>query len=592
MKIINQKTITFKRMKKHVITAFFALLATVVSAQSNFGKDYFGIGEYTKAKEYFESQLATAPAESNYYLGEIARAEGKTDAAMAYYDKGIAADALYPLNFIGKGSIILKTNQKEAELIFSTTLKKNKKNAEVNVAIARAYYQAGLRALVPIKLEIARKVAKKSPLLYIFEGDMLVAEEKNGEAAGKYEQAIYFDPTNTVAALKYAEVYALINEEAAIAKVTPVIAAHPDYTVAYRTLGRVYNSVGKYKSAIESFVKYYGDGQCDSEDLPRLASAYYFTDQFAQSVVLLDQALAKDSMNFVLNRLRMYNAAKTKDPLGVSIATRFFSIQGSTFIDKDYAAYATILADAGKFPEALEQYNKVLASSAAKPETYKELATLYSQMKDHAKAAETTQKYIDMVGGIDVAEGADYYSMGRSWYLAAQSIAKDSTDAGKLLYKDYLVKADTAFGTVCIKSPESHIGNLWRGNANAALDPETTLGLAKPFYEKSLALLQKKLDNGTAMTNSMRKDMITIYRYLAWFYYVKLDKDNAILYCNKILELAPDNVDAKSLIESYNPPAPKVVTKKVKKSAATGAVVAPTAPVAPVAPTAQGPKSK
>jgi len=582
-------------MKKHVITAFFALLVTAVSAQSNFGKDYFGIGEFTKAKEYFEAQLATAPAESNYYLGEIARAEGKADIAMAYYEKGIAADALYPMNFIGKGSILLKSNQKEAELIFSTTLKKNKKNPDVNVAIARAYYQAGLREIVPLKLEIARKVAKKSPSLYIFEGDMLVAEEKNGEAAGKYEQAIYFEPTNTVAALKYAEVYALINEEAAIAKVTPVIAAHPDYTVAYRTLGRVYNSVGKYKSAIESFVKYYGEGQCASEDLPRLASAYYFTDQFTQSVVLLDQALAKDSMNFVLNRLRMYNAAKTKDPIGISVATRFFKIQGSTFIDKDYAAYATILADAGKFTESLEQYNKVLTSSAAKPETYKELATLYYQMKDYAKAAETTQKYIEMVGGIDVAEGADYYSMGRSWYLAAQTLIKDSTETGKLLYKDYLVKADTAFGTVSIKSPESHIGYLWRGNANAALDPETTLGLAKPYYEKSLTIIQKKLDSGTALTNSLKKDLITIYRYLAWFNYVKLDKDNTILYCNKILELAPDNTDAKSLIDSYNPPVPKMVMKKVKKSTTSTAVpapVAPTAPIAPTAPTSQGPKSK
>jgi hypothetical protein len=65
------------------------------------------------------------------------------------------------------------------------------------------------------------------------------------------------------------------------------------------------------------------------------------------------------------------------------------------------------------------------------------------------------------------------------------------------------------------------------------------------------------------------------------------------LYCNKILALAPDNADAKSLIDNYNPPAPKVMIKKVKKSgSATGSVVAPTAPVPPVAPTTQGPKSK
>lgn len=572
-------------MKKHVITAIFALLATVAFAESNFGKDHFGLGEFTKAKEYFEAQLATTPAESNYYLGEIALAEGKMDAAMAYYEKGIVADPLYPLNFIGKGSILLKASQKEAELIIAGALKKNKKNPEVNVAIARAYYRAGLRDLVPIKLEIARKVAKKSPLLYILEGDMLVAEKKDGEAAGKYEQAIYFDPSNTVAALKYAEVYALINEEAAIAKVTPVIAAHPDYTVAYRTLGRVYNSVGKYNSAIEAYVKYYGEGKSDDEDLIRLASAYYFTDQYPLSIKLLEEGLAKDSMNFVLNRLRMYNASKMKDSTALRYATRFFSIKDGNFIDKDYAAYATILAQANKYTEALEQYNKVITASAAKPETFKELSTLYAQMKDYAKSAETSQKYIDMVGGIDIAEPTDYYNMGRSWYNAGQLLRNDSTPEGKALAKEYLIKADTAFGVVSIKSPTSHISYLWRGHTNSALDPNTSLGLAKPHYEKALGMILEKIQSGTPIA-TYRRDLINIYRYEAWYYFdVAKDKDSTIVYCNKILELEPTNADAKALIDSYNVPEPKAKATKAKKTAVPAATV-----TAPVAQSATGPK--
>lgn len=564
-------------MKKHVVTAFFALLATVTFAQSNFGKDYFGIGEYAKAKEYFEAQLATAPAESNYFLGEIAFAEGNQDAAAAYFDKGIAADVLYPMNYIGKGKLLLKSNQKEAELIFANTLKKNKKNAEVNVAIARAYYQVGLKNMVAAKLDIARKVAKKSPLLYIFEGDMLAAEQKYGEAAGKYEQAVYFDPSNTVAIIKSAEVYESINPALAVEKLKTVVAAHPDYTVANRNLGRAYNANGMYKNAIESFVTYYGEGNCAFEDIYRLASAYYFTDQYPQSIVLLDQGLARDSMNFVLNRLRMYNAAKTKDVAnGMSIATRFFSMTGNTFIDKDYAAYATILADAGKFAEALEQYNKVITANAAKPETYKELATLYTKIGDYAKSGETWQKFIDMAGGIDVAEGADFYSMGRAWYNAGQALRNDSTDAAKALAKDYFIKADTAFGVVSIKSPESHISYLWRGHTNAALDPNTTQGLAKPHYEKALALILKKVENGASIA-TYKKDLINIYRYEAWYYFdVAKDKDNTILYCNKILELDPANADAKSLIDSYNPPAPKAKGTKVKKAVtATATATAP-----------------
>ncbi len=581
-------------MKKHVITAFFALLVSVAFAESNFGKDYFGIGEYAKAKEYFEGKVATAPAESNYYLGEIAWAAGNAADALAYFEKGIVADALYPMNYIGKGKTLLKNNQKEAELIFAATLKKSKKNAEVNVAIARAYYQVGLMEIVPVKLEIARKVAKKSPLLYIFEGDMLSTTEKFGEAAGKYEQALYYDPTNTVAALKFAEVYALINEDASVEKVKSVIAAHPDYLVAYRTLGRVYNSVGKYNSAIESFVKYYGEGNCEASDLDRLAAAYYWTEQYPKSIVLLDQGLAKDSMNFILNRLRMYNAAKTKDSSGIRIANRFFSIQGRTFLDMDYAAFATILADAGRFNDALEQYNKVITSNAAKPETYKELAILYTKMGDFAKAGETNQKYIDMLGGIDVAEGADYYNMGRSWYNAGQALRNDSTDVGKALAKEYLTRADTAFGVVSIKSPTSHISYLWRGHTNAALDPNTTQGLAKPHYEKALSLIMDKVKNGQPIAN-YRRDLINIYRYEAWYYFdIIKDKDSTIVYCNKILELDPANADAKSLIDSYNPPAPKLITKGVKNKKTTEpvATVPATTVVAPAPQTGNGPKVK
>jgi len=263
---------------------------------------------------------------------------------------------------------------------------------------------------------------------------------------------------------------------------------------------------------------------------------------------------------------------------------------GNTYIDKDYAAYATILADAGKFPEALEQYNKVISANAAKPETYKELATLYTKIGDYAKSGETMQKYIDMVGGIDVAEGADYYSMGRSWYNAGQALRNDSTDAGKALAKDYLTKADTAFGVVSIKSPESHISYLWRGHTNAALDPNTTQGLAKPHYEKALGLILKKVDAGASIS-TYRKDLINIYRYEAWYYYdVIKDKDSTIVYCNKILDLEPTNADAKSLIDSYNPPAPKPTVKGTKTKKTT--VPAAAAVTAPSQQTGTGPAAK
>jgi hypothetical protein len=120
------------------------------------------------------------------------------------------------------------------------------------------------------------------------------------------------------------------------------------------------------------------------------------------------------------------------------------------------------------------------------------------------------------------------------------------------------------------------------------LDPNTSLGLAKPYYEKALSLILKKVDNGASIT-TYKKDLIYIYRYEAWYYFDNVkNKDSTIVYCNKILELEPANADAKALIDSYNPPAPKPAAKGTK----TKKVAVPATAVAPVQQTGTGPKAK
>jgi tetratricopeptide (TPR) repeat protein len=572
-------------MKKIILSALLLVTAVSAFAQSNKGKDYFALGEYDQAKQIFESQLSTAPGESNYYLGEIAWIKGNVAEAKSFFEKGLQADPMYPLNTVGLAKVEMKNDQKQAELQLTNLLKKNKKNVEVNVAIARAYYDNGLKDLVASKVDAVRKIAKKSPLLYILEGDLLLAEssEAVGKAAEKYEQATYFDPSNVVAAVKCARVYESTQQPSstdkplAVEKLEPVLAAHPDYTFINRDIARAYNAAGKYKTAIECFVKYYGEGNCAFEDIHRLASAYYFTDQYKPSVVLLDKGLAQDPNNFVFNRLLMYNASKSQEvaePL--KVCDKFFSLKGN-FIDKDWAAYGSILADSGRYQDALAQYDKVVAANPNKVDTYKELAPLYSKMKEYVKSAQAYEKYIELYGGTEIAESGDCYMMGRAWYTAGQQLLSDSTDAGKARCKEYLQKADTAFGLVCTKSPTSYIGFLWRGHANAAMDPETTQGLAKPYYEKALGMILKKVEEGTAIA-TFKKELLNIYKYEAFFYYLKEekskakeDKDSVMVYCNKMLELDPANKTANDLINYYNPkpvtPAPAV--KTTTKSAAT-----------------------
>jgi len=543
--------------KRHLLTAIFAVLVSVTSAQSNFGTDYFGIGEFQTAKNYFQKQLDQSPAESNYYLGEIALAEGKTEEAKMYFQKGILASPTYMLNYVGQGKLVLKTNQKAAELDFATALKKNKKDVSVNIAIARAYYECGMKDIALAKIEIARKFGKKSPLVYTFEGDILRDEQKLGESAAKFEQAIYFDPAYTVASLKCAQVYESINPSLSVEMLKKVIAAHPDYTVAYRQLGKSYSQNGQYQNAIESYKTYFAEGNYSIDDITRYASAYYFTDKYAQSIELINEGLKIDSTNFVLNRLRMYNASKTKDTLNALANAKYFfslkSVNGS-FIPLDYTAYATILTEVGQYSTALEMYSKTLETDPNRPDLYKELVTVYTRMGDNLKAAESYQKYISLTP-VENVEALDYYQMGRSYYAAATAILSDTSAIAKAKVKDYLIKADTIFGTVCKMMPDSYTGYLWRGHANSALDPETTMGLAKPFYESAVtAIINKSKEGGL---NGNRKDLIVCYRYLGYYYYLKEDKANSIIYWNKVLELDPNNAMAKQVLESY-----KEVVKK------------------------------
>jgi tetratricopeptide (TPR) repeat protein len=560
-------------MKKNLLSVFFAILAMSAFGANNLGKDYFAIGDYAKAKAFLETQLSISPAESNYYLGEIAFAEGDPALALSFYEKGHSSDAQFIFNSIGKAKVLLKTKPTEAESIFASVLKKQyKKDPAVNVAIARAYFDNGMTVQAATKLVIARKVAKRYAGLYTLQGDIMVSENKLNEALGSYEQSNYFEKNNFEATVKVARLYVMTQQKSsvslAIDKLDTLLAVYPDYTVIYRELARAHYSIGEYRQAIESFIQYYGDGQCASEDIKPLAISYHYSDQFEKSQALLEKGLAVDSNNFVLNRFKMYNAAKLKDVAnGILIATKFFSLK-DVFIDKDYSTYATILVDAGRFEEALNQYDRLTKSSDVKPETYKELAPLYSKMNESVKAAQAYEKFVALKDslGQDV-DGSDYYLMGREWYKSGQLVSKnDTTLAGRALSKEYFVKADTVFGVVCIKNAGSYLGPLWRGHANAALEPDTIVGLAKPYYEIALSLMLKRVEDGQPFAN-FRRDILNIYQYNAVFAYQRQDKATSISFCKKMLEIDPANATAKSIMEFFDP-TPQAAVQRVVKPAA------------------------
>jgi tetratricopeptide (TPR) repeat protein len=106
-----------------------------------------------------------------------------------------------------------------------------------------------------------------------------------------------------------------------------------------------------------------------------------------------------------------------------------------------------------------------------------------------------------------------------------------------------LQSADSVFTLVSEQAPDSYLGEMWRARTNSAMDPETTDGLAKPYYEKVMDML---LSKNEPKYNSA---LIECYSYLGYYYLLKSDYPTSKEFWNKILAIDPTNATAKKALE-------------------------------------------
>ena len=247
------------------IKLFLSLLLAgglVAAAQHQGYKDgieYYKAGQYDNAKTILDRTINDANTNkslANYYLGQIALANGDKAQAKTYFEKGKSIDAANAYNFVGLGALdLLNGNADAASDNFKEAQKLAKKDAEVTVSIARAYYNAD-----PVKYakEIdkamvkARKDSKsQNPSIYVLEGDMLIDQQNYGDAAGRYESAITFEPNNPEGYVKYANAYFYVNKDYAIKKLEEYLAQHPESAMVQRELAEKYFQADRWRAASE-----------------------------------------------------------------------------------------------------------------------------------------------------------------------------------------------------------------------------------------------------------------------------------------------------------------------------------------------------
>lgn len=440
-------------------------------------------------------------------------------------------------NQVIQAAALIKSNPEAAEDAFETLLKgDNKKNTELLVDIGEAYLKEGDTEMAKEYAERAKKVDSKCAEAYVLSGDVAMAKEDVNLASTEYNQAIYFDENCSEAYLKYADVYQVVNPQLSIEMLQRLDAKAPDDLRVDKQLGEIYYGMGEYGKAIEAYDAYMIGGTPEVEDYTRYATLLYLNKEYDESLKAVNEGLSMDSNSQVLKRLSMYNHYEMGDyDTGLEHASAFFTHSDSAeYVYLDYVYYGRLLQRKQQYDDALKQLEEALALDSTKTEVYQDISAVYEEKQDYPQAITAYKKYMDASKGEE--DMGQLFLYGRlNYFAAADSTLKDKQP-------EYLAEADTTFARVMEYAPDNYLGSFWRARTNSLLDPETTEGSAKPYYETALAILEQKPDASVPLK-------VECLSYLGYYYFVKEDYPKSKEYWTKILAIEPENETAKAAME-------------------------------------------
>ena len=433
---------------------------------------------------------------------------------------------------VKQAATMIKENPAKASEAFEALLKgKNKKNTSLLVEIGRAYLDQGKTAEAAEYAQRAKDVNSKCAVAYLLSGDVALELNDVNKASSDYNQAIYLDEDCSEAYFKYAQVYKGVDPQLSLDMLTRLQAKTPEDNRISKEMADVYYTMGQYGKAKEAYESYLKAGTPTEQDYTRYAMLLYLNKDYAPSLDMAEKGLELAPENHVLKRLAMYDNLELKDyTAGLEAAATFFANPANPdYVYLDYIYFARLLEADKQYEEAVAQFDKALSMDQSHTEIYKEISDVYEKERDFPKAIEAYKNYLDgMKNSPDIS---DLFLYGRlNYYAATDSACQDKQPV-------YLAEADTVFAQVAAKVPDNYLGNFWRARVNSLRDPETAQGLAKPYYEAALGILEQKPD-------ATKSVLVECNSYLGYYYFVKEDYDQSKLYWNKILEIDPGNETA------------------------------------------------
>lgn len=513
------------------------------------GIEYYNADQFNNARELLNRNMnnsGTDKALSNFYLGQIALLEKDNAAARSYFEAGITANPECGYNYVGLGEILLPTDPKAAQAQFKLAEKYGKKDAALEIAIARAYYNVDpvtYEKEITKRVEKAQKYDFNEPAIYIFEGDRSRDNKDWGNAAGQYEMAINFDPQTPAAYVKYANMYKLVNPQYTISKLRELLQQNPNSALGQRELANAYYQQEKYKEAAEAYGRYINNPNHFKSDEDRYALLLFSDGDYQKGYDYATSLLAANPGNFSAQRFQFMNAAQIKEmePQLLDLADALYANHiknpsANKFASIDYTLIADEFSKAKRYDDAIAVLQEGMKELPEQKSFIRDLAMVYYDQNKTADALDTLLQYAGSVSNLGYN---DANLIANIAYVNAFDLDGDAK-------AKVLDTASEYAATASELNPKAYRPVKRMGDVAALKAGGGDAGNAAkvPFYIQAAKIIDQ-----TATTPSA-SDAQDIYSVLGNYYKAQGDKAAAKDAYGKYLQAKPDDAAAKKIYDS------------------------------------------
>ncbi len=429
----------------------------------------------------------------------------------------------------------IKSKSPELADLAKKAYKKNKKDAEALMKIARAYYEqkdtAGAIQFANYANEAGKPKYRYAPA-YLLLGDIEASYGNDGgKAASYYNQAINFDPKNPEGYKKWAMVYRKISPSQAAAKLQEMKQQCPNEDVDAFT-AHIYMLAGDEKKAYENYMK--ADiNKLDKGQLNEFARCSYFTGHFQDALNASEAGIKLVPRNPTFNRLAMFSNYELKnyDAAKGYINKYFNETDSATFSEYDHFYTALIYQALEDNENAYQQFDKALelVNDSSMIKRWSIQKTISDSYLKEQRFEEAIKYYQDMLASKPDVNFDDHEGLA--------NIYSKYADAKPEQKAELVTKAVEIFRSAGQKYPIQEVYATYMAASTVnKIDNNMEKSLAKADYQKVIELLANKADR-TAGENTMLK---TSYHYMMFNSYINKNVAASKEYADKILEIDPE----------------------------------------------------